>query len=213
MFFLTRKQPTFYERLGSVNNNSGLLSVEKISDTGGLVGMNISPDGKLLVYNAQENGKNTIWLRQIASGNSTALLTTADDGIVSTSFSDSGEYIFYTHQRKGEPLSLSRLSTFGGTPTRITSDLHSGFSFSPDEKQIAFGRYDEQGSRLMISDADGRNERQVFLSPKPRYMFGINWSPDGKSIAYCIANRSLRHERNWLRHLRIESRRRHGKIS
>ena len=187
-YFLTRRQPNFYERFGSVNSNSGLLSVEKISDTGGLVGMNISPDGKLLVYNAQENGRNTIWLRQIGSGNNISLLTTNDEGIVSTSFSGSGEYIYYTHQRKGEPLNLSRISTFGGTPTLLINNLHSGFSFSPDEKQIAFGRYDEQGSHLLISSADGSSERQVLLSPKPRYLFGINWAPDGKSIAYGISN-------------------------
>lgn len=132
-FFLMRQQPTFYERFGSVNNSSGLLSVEKISGTGSLVGMNISPDGKQLVYNVQENSRNTIWLRQIGSGNSTSLLTTTEEGIVSTSFSGSGESIYYTHQRKGEPLNLSRISTFGGTPRRIVSNLHSGFSFSPDK--------------------------------------------------------------------------------
>ena len=187
-FFLMRKQPTFYERFGSANN-SGLLSVEKLSDTGSLIGMNISPDGKLLVYNLQENGRNTIWLRQLTSGVSVPLLSAAaDESIVSTSFSDNGEYVLYTHQRKGEPLNLSRVSTLGGAPTRILQGLHSGFSFSPDEKQIAFGRNDEQGSRLMISNTDGSGERELFLSAKPRYMFGINWSPNGKSIAYCIGS-------------------------
>lgn len=184
-FLLARKQSTFYERLGAVNNNSGLLSVEKISDTGDFVGMNISPDGKLLVYNSQENGKNTIWLRQLTSGVSVPLLT-MDESIVSTSFSNNSEYVFYTHQRKGESLGLSRISTLGGVPTFIFRGMH-GYSFSPDEKQIAFGRNDEEGTKLMVSDADGRNERQIFLIQKPRSMFAVNWSPDGKSIAYCIS--------------------------
>ncbi len=184
-FFLTRvRQPSYYERFGRAN----LLSVEKLSDTGNLEGTNISPDGKFIVYNLSENGKNTLWRRQLATGKSIPLFAATDETIHGIGFSNDGEHVFFTHQRPNEPLVLSRISTLGGTPTRILSGLHSGFTFSPDERQVAFGRYDDEGTRMMIADADGQNERQVFLSPKPRYMYGINWSPDGKSIAYCIGS-------------------------
>lgn len=187
-FFLLRNQPSFYERFGVDRHGSVFLSVEKLTDTGSVHGSNISPDGKFIVYNTIENGKNGIWLRQIATGKTISLLTATDELFNGLGFSRDGEYIYYSHHRKGEHLNLSRISTLGGAPTHILSGMHSGWSFSPDDRQIAFGRIGEQGSQLMIADADGANERKIFSTPKSRYMFAIAWSPDGKSIAYCIGN-------------------------
>lgn len=184
-FFLWRQPPTFYERFGSQAN---FLTVERLTDTGNIHGANISPDGKLLVYNSTDSGQNSISLRQIATGKTIRLVETSDELFHGLGFSRDGEYIYFSHHRKGEHLTLSRISTLGGAPVKILTNVHSGWSFSPDEKQIAFGRIDEQGSALIITDIDGSNEQRVLSMPKSRYMFAVNWSPDGKTIAYCTGN-------------------------
>ncbi|MDQ4123870.1 MAG: winged helix-turn-helix domain-containing protein [Acidobacteriota bacterium] len=190
-FFVLRNQTTVFQKIG-VSANSGrssrLLSVEKLTDTGGANAPNISPDGKLLVYFTQEGGRNTVWLRQLTTGKSIQILTLTDEFLHGTSFTPDGEYIIYSHQRKGESGHLSRVSILGGAPTKIINNHHGGWSFSPDGSQIAFVRLEEAGSAIMIAGADGAGERKITVSQRPRAIIGISWSPDGKSLAYCAGN-------------------------
>jgi TolB protein len=44
------------------------------------------------------------------------------------------------------------------------------------------GPVNKRSYRLIVSDADGANERVVFASPDP--IMSPSWSPDGKSLAY-----------------------------
>ncbi|MGI8787372.1 MAG: winged helix-turn-helix domain-containing protein [Pyrinomonadaceae bacterium] len=187
-FFMLRGRDSFLERFGSANRNSGFLTVEKLTDTGNADGANISPDGNFLAYYTVEGKKETIWLRQFATGKSIPILVSTDENFSGVSFSRDGEYIYYFNTRKGEPPQLSRISILGGVPTLVLTNVHIAYSFSPDGSQIAFTRIDDAGSELMIADADGKNERKIFTSPKPRYLFSVAWSPDGASIAYCAGN-------------------------
>jgi len=189
-FFLLRNSTSFSQRFGDLNSNQRFLTVEKLTDTGNAQAATISPDGKLLAYYTTDGGKDTIWLRQLTTGKSVPIFSPKDERIHGLNFSHDGEYLYFSHQNKGEPSNLSRISILGGTPTKILSDFHGSYTFSPDGSQIAFVRYDETGSVVMIADADGRNERQAFTSPKPRHIISIAWSPDGESIAYCVGNSS-----------------------
>jgi Tol biopolymer transport system component/DNA-binding winged helix-turn-helix (wHTH) protein len=178
-FFFLARRPSFYDRFAS----SGYLTVEKLTETGTAIGANISPDGKFLLYHTDEGGRSTLWLRQTANGNTISLLTLTDGFFSGKDFSADGEYIFFTVQRKGEPLVLSRIPKLGGSPVNVVSGLH-GWTFSPDDTKIAFSRIDDQGTHLIVADADGQNEQEVFVSPKQQYSYGFDWSPDGNSIAY-----------------------------
>jgi len=46
-----------------------------------------------------------------------------------------------------------------------------------------------RGYRLIVTDADGANERVVFESPQP--ILSPSWSPDGRSLAYVSFHSSL----------------------
>lgn len=179
-FFFLNRRPSFYDRLAS----AGYLTVEKLTETGKSPGASISPDGKFLLYHTDEGGRSTLWLRQTANGNTISLLTLTDGFFSGKNFSADGEYIYFTAQRKGEPLVLSRIPKLGGTPVNVVSGLH-GWTFSPDDTKVAFSRIDDQGTNLIVADANGQNEEKVLVTPKEQYLYGFDWSPDGSSIAYC----------------------------
>ncbi len=188
-FFTLTNQTSFFQRFKtSTSLAAGFLSVEKLTDTGDANSISISPDGKLLAYITVEGGKNTIWLRQFVTGKSVPVISSTEETYIGSNFSRDGEFIIYFHRRGGEPAHLSRVSILGGPPTLVLDEIHGSYSPSPDDRQIAYTKMDAAGSSIMIADADGKNERQVFSSPRPRYVFSVDWSPDGKSIAYLIGN-------------------------
>ncbi|MCA1624818.1 MAG: winged helix-turn-helix domain-containing protein [Acidobacteria bacterium] len=187
-FFLFKNSTSFSQRFGDSTGNQRFLTVEKLTDTGNAKAATISPDGKLLAYYTTDGGKDTIWLRQLTTGKSAPIFSPKDERIHGLNFSQDGDYLYFSHQNKGEPSNLSRLSILGGTPTKILSDFHGSYTFSPDAYNIAFVRYDETGSVVMIAESDGRNERRAFASPKPRHIISVAWSPDGESIAYSFGN-------------------------
>ncbi|HYW74719.1 MAG TPA: DUF5050 domain-containing protein, partial [Pyrinomonadaceae bacterium] len=73
----------------------------------------------------------------------------------------------------------------GGVPTELVSHVNSAVTISPDGRQLAFlRRGDGQGS-IVVTDADGHNERTLAVRSRPQNFSGsgISWSPDGKTIA------------------------------
>lgn len=162
------------------------LRVERLSETGNVSGAGISPDGKLLAYSTLEAGKSVIWLRQLSTGTSMPITPPIDEVLSGVSFSNDGQNILYYHSRGGGFSDLSRMSILGGTRTKILSNVHSGSAFSPDSKQIAFVRYSDGISSVAIADENGAEERVLFSAAKGRTILGVDWSPAGDSLAYCI---------------------------
>lgn len=187
-WFFFGGQSFFGGKSVAVNSDSESLVIEKLTDAGNVNCVSISPDGRLLAYYTNETGKITVWLRQLATGKSIPIFTTDDDFITTLKFSPDGEYVYYAHSDENHQPSLSRLSILGGSPTRILRGVHGSFDFSPDGNQIVFARIDAAGNRLVIADALGNNEREVFIVPKPGIVMSLDWSPDGAAIAYVKGN-------------------------
>ena len=188
-FFVLKNETNLFLRLGisgAADRSHGFWRIEKLTDTGNINGADISADGKLLTYITDELGKHGIWLRQLTTGKTVPVIPIAEELLLAVRFSRDGDFIYYLHQSKEESLRLSRVSILGGPSTKILSDLHGGYDLSPDETQIAFVRLNENDTTVMIADASGVDERAVFSSAKPDYILDVEWSPDGKSIAYCV---------------------------
>ena len=94
--------------------------------------------------------------------------------------------------------SLYLISTLGGTPKRLVSDIDSAPAFSPDGRRVAFLRSRSPSpteSQLIVADADGANPAALLTVQLPEYVAGIffggpAWSPDGATIVTAVGRRA-----------------------
>jgi Tol biopolymer transport system component/DNA-binding winged helix-turn-helix (wHTH) protein len=178
--FYLRSSPNDSERI----ERSGLLAVERLTDTGELSSCSVSPDGKMIAYATIERGKSMLWLRQLSTGRAVQLVPSEPETVIATGFSVDGESVLYGHQSSHGPLTLSKVSTLGGPASKILEGLHSGWAFSPDGRRIAYGKNENGTSSLVVSDADGGNSRTLISLPAGDYLSSIHFSPDKKQIYY-----------------------------
>jgi Tol biopolymer transport system component/DNA-binding winged helix-turn-helix (wHTH) protein len=187
-FFALGNRSSLFTRLWRTPSERSYehLTLETLTDTGNTISADLSPDGKLLAYISVDAGKRSIWLRQLVTGKSVPVLPATEDTVMGISFSKDGQYLRYLHQPRDGALQLSRMSILGGAATKVLSGFHNGGSFSPDETRVAFVRMEKGESILMVSAADGGNERRLISYPRPMSIVSHSWSPDARQIAYAV---------------------------
>jgi Tol biopolymer transport system component/DNA-binding winged helix-turn-helix (wHTH) protein len=173
------------------NSNIPLLSSprrsEPLSNWGNISYARISPDGKYIAYISQNQGTQTIWLRELATTTNLQLLPYSDEEYLNVMFSGKSDFIYFVRKPKGgtqDQASIFRISIFGGVPTKLVTNIQGWFSLSPVDDQIAFTRVETSGRNfLLVSDADGNNQRILAERQTPYDFRASRWSPDGSSIA------------------------------
>ncbi|MDQ3181719.1 MAG: winged helix-turn-helix domain-containing protein [Acidobacteriota bacterium] len=163
------------------------VEVRNITHVGNIVNNAISPDGKYAIYTTTDNGRESLWLRQIATDSTQQIIAPTDLRYFGVSFSRDGEYIYYLRADRANPFprTLYRIPKLGGVSEKVLADMDWCPTFSPDGSQMAFVRNspDKNDSRLMIAKADGTNERNLAVrSYNEPYTYPA-WSPDGQTIA------------------------------
>jgi Tol biopolymer transport system component len=169
------------------------LEITKITQSGKASGVAISPDGKYVVYVLRDGEKQSLMVRQVATGSDVQILPPDLIVFYGLSFSPDAVYIYYTASSKENNLysSLYKIPVLGGLPVEIVRDIDTGASFSPDGKRLAFlrGVPDKGNVELHIANADGSNEHLLSAKlglPNPFLMLRPAWSPDGKTIIYTL---------------------------
>jgi serine/threonine protein kinase/Tol biopolymer transport system component len=155
----------------------------------------LSPDGRYVIYAADESGRQSVWMRQVSAASSVRILPPEDVRYVSFTFSSDGDRVYYSaFSRDNTTGSICMIPTLGGTPRRLSSNIRGGVGVSPDGKHLTFIRiYPDEGEEaLMVCDADGTNERKL-VSRKGEDFFAAAdaapaWSPDGKTVATCAGS-------------------------
>ena len=165
------------------------LKIERLTASGQSRSTAISPDGKYVAYTRMFEGRDTIWIRQLAT-NTNSEIVSPGDSIIGMAFSHSGEYLYFV---KGSPSALYRVSLLGDVPTKILEQLEGKFSLSPDDAHIAFIRAStnsngEQEYALIIANSDGTHERKLLSRQYPDKLDAPAWSPDGESIVCAYGN-------------------------
>jgi eukaryotic-like serine/threonine-protein kinase len=175
-----------------VRNPLQQMSIARLTTDGKTTGsVNISPDGKYVVYEAERDNKHSLWLRQVATSSSVKLVPDGDDTYFGTTFSPDGNFIYFVKvsSQSVSDGKLYKVPTLGGTPREILSNIGSPVTFSADGKQFAFIREGSpQGptSQLVTANVDGSDQRTLYTVTPPMTYFdrsGPSWSPDGKRIA------------------------------
>ncbi len=173
--------------------------VSRLTAIGNVYDAVISPNGEFVTYVRDEDGIQSLWLRQIATGSDSTLIARGEARYWGLTFSPDGHYIYYVASRysdaeaKRQETVLYRIGLIGGPALKLNENLDSPISFSPDGSRYAFVReYTSQHeSALMVASLDGGAERQLASSELPDYLDFPSWSPDGRTIA-CVGA-SFRH--------------------
>ena len=150
----------------------------------------ISPDGKFVSYAVNENGQSSLWTKAIATGSAVQIVPPTDVGILTTTFSPDGDYVYYVVSYKDFRTVLYRIPVLGGKPTQLNADVGYEVSFSPDGRQFTYVRYspDLTETQLYIGTTEGDQRHVIASIPKSvGFSHGPSWSPDGTMIGVGLA--------------------------
>jgi eukaryotic-like serine/threonine-protein kinase len=148
----------------------------------------ISPDGKYILSVLDDNGLQSLWLRNVPTASDTQIIQPSPSTYSSLAFSPDGNYIYFKKAQNAtnSDFNLYRAPVLGGTPQTVVRDVDSNIAFSPDGKHMAYvrGNDPEIGKyRLLSADLSGNDEKILYIAPTSEISRFVTWSPDGKQLA------------------------------
>ena len=137
-----------------------------------------SPDGRLIAFSSDRDGRRRIWLKELASGSEVPLTTGSPDDF--PRFSNDGSMILFTRAN-----SLYRMSVVAGEARKLVDDAIAG-DWSPDGREIVFMRWKFSNglnsTAIGTVRASGEGAHEIVDVPNRTLNFP-RWSPDGHTIA------------------------------
>ncbi len=192
ILFLTLVGVGFYSFTNTNNqtSNKKTWNSRRLTTTGNVVQAVISPDEKLIAYTQTVEGKQSLWLKQVSETAGTELIKPASRNYRNLTFAPDSNSIYFV-VFEAEPIGkLFKIPFLGSSPQKIAENVDSNITFSPDGSRFAFMRsITKDGiNQIIVANADGTKEKVLAERKKPEFYSitareGLDWSPDGKSIA------------------------------
>ena len=164
------------------------MTISRITQSGNADKVAISPDGRYIVYALRDGEKQSLNVRQVATGSDVQILPPDEVVIWGLTFSPDANYIDFVRSEKNNIANtfLYRMPALGGTShLAMQGGVDFSTSYSPDGAQFAFSRVRDRQIDVLIANADGSNERVLATRPYlDDFSWGTTWSPDGRTIAF-----------------------------
>ncbi|HEX6088091.1 MAG TPA: protein kinase [Thermoanaerobaculia bacterium] len=173
------------------------MRVSRVTATGKVIAAAISRDGAFVAYVNSDAAGQSLWVKQMASGQSRQLIAPRQVGYWGVAFGNDGTIYFVEKSLAAPDGAIFQISPLGGTPRPIvTGGADTAPAFSPDGRRMAFmrSRWPERArSTLFVANADGSDRRALATIEAPElfvpiFFAGASWAPDGKSIAAAVRN-------------------------
>jgi Tol biopolymer transport system component/DNA-binding winged helix-turn-helix (wHTH) protein len=166
------------------------IQITKLTDSGTVEDVAISPDGRYVVYALRNGEKQDLWLRQVATRSDVQILPSDTNGFHGLTFSRDGNYLYFVRSDKNDPFFkyLYSMPVLGGAARKLIDDVDSPVSFSPDGHQFVYEHCipPRKDLELKIAETDGSGERLLTtIHNASCFLFlpGLNWSPNGRTVA------------------------------
>ena len=164
------------------------LTVTQVTTSGKAALTAISPDGKFVLSAIDDNGLQSLWLRNVSTGSDTQVIAPSPAHYESLAFSPDENYIYF---RKAVTFTLTQFDLYrapvlGGTPKLLVRDIDSDVTFSPDGRRIAFARANDPDIgkyRVLTATAEGNDEKMVLIAPSMYLPRHLAWSPSTNQLA------------------------------
>ena len=170
----------------------------KFTTTGKAVKVAVSPDGKYVAFVLNDAGQQSVWLRQLVTGQELQIVPPKRTDIYGLTFTRDGNYVFYVSQEQNVLAMLYQVPSLGGPSDKLLQDVDSPVTFSPDNKQMAFIRFSPGAASIVIANIDGTSERTLVTTRTgdamriaPNGVLPPSWSPDGNMIASPVSINSV----------------------
>src|SRR5580704_16338700 len=175
---LNRSGPTPFEN----------FTITQLTDNGKTVAAAISPDGKYLLSVLADKGKQSLWLRNIATSSDTQVIPPSAAYYRSPIFSPDANFIYFRQATDSsqQGFDLYRAPVLGGTPQLVIRNLDTSIAFSPDGQHMVFYRGNTPGPgtfRVVTANPEGGAEKVITSGPIAESPQSFAWSPDGLHIA------------------------------
>jgi eukaryotic-like serine/threonine-protein kinase len=191
LFLLMVALGIYFSRMNAHRTEWNLqaMKISRLTQSGNAANVAISPDGRYVVYALVEGEKQSLNVRQVATGSDMQILPPDELIFWGLTFSPDVNYIDFVRSEKNNPFNtyLYRMPVLGGTPHLVMQGgIDYGSSYSPDGTQFAFLRVhpDSEKIDVLIAKADGSDERVLATRPYLDQFTGTAWSPDGKTVAF-----------------------------
>ena len=138
----------------------------------------VSPDGKYIAYSAKQAGKESLWVRHVATSGNVEIVPEASGDYIGLTFTPDGNHVYFV-EKINDGSRVVRVPVLGGEQRKVAEDSSGPVTFSPDGKSFAYVRKDDA---MIIADADGGNSKTLAVPADGNFWVYSAWSPDGKRI-------------------------------